>query len=164
MIISLGCVAIVSWIGFGVYKSPYVNGWRWLLASQGVFLVVALLVLSFVMDSPRWYYVKGRNAEGDESLCRLHGKPIDDVVVQRQRSEMLAAVRIESADTERLTLKKLFTFPDKTETKVPTRVWLSIILAQGGPMWGVQLMVYCRCSIKDNLQCGVAYADTQPRW
>lgn len=86
---------------------------------------ISLGILTFTLDSPRYYYSKGLINEGDESLSRLLDAPIDDPTVQLHRNEPLAAIRIENSESERLSLKILFTIPDRTETKVIQRVWLS---------------------------------------
>lgn len=41
------------------------------------------------------YYAKGRAAEGDAVLSRLHALPIDHENVQTQRAEILEAIKLE---------------------------------------------------------------------
>lgn len=147
----MAVITVVSWLGYGVTYAPYRHGWRLLLAGQGPWLVISLAILHFVKDSPRFYYSKFRIAEGDDSLMRLHGKPIDDPEVSRQRSQILASVRIEKADAELLTWKSMFTFRDKTNTKVKTRIWLSWILQPAIPLFGGNLIVYYGKSILSSL-------------
>lgn len=102
---------------------------------QLIFLISAVVVFHGVMESPRFLYAKHRDEEGDESLCRLLGLPLEDEMVQSQKAAILAGVQLEEEDAkDSLTIGKLF--KDTSETRVSTRIWLSWAIALGAPLYG----------------------------
>jgi hypothetical protein len=54
-------------------------------------------MLSTFVDklNSRWYYARGRIAEGDDVLSRLHDKPIEHPDIQETKREVFAAIAIE---------------------------------------------------------------------
>lgn len=140
---AVAAISVVAWLGLGVYKSPFYNGWRVLLSSQAIFVLVPIVIFHGVLESPRWLYAKGRIQEGDASLERLCGKSVSDPTVKAQRDEILAAIRLEEADTRRITTASFFR-RDKTETKVIKRIWISWLLQVGKPFFGGNLITYCK--------------------
>ncbi|KAK0183854.1 hypothetical protein F5146DRAFT_1146719 [Armillaria mellea] len=122
-----------------------------------------------VLESPRWLYAKGRIQEGDASLERLCGKSVSDPTVKARRNEILAAIRLEEADTRKITTSAFFR-KDKTEaccnrlsgfpssstlthfqTKVIKRIWISWLLQVGKPFFGGNLITYYGKSIISTL-------------
>ncbi|PBK88904.1 MFS general substrate transporter [Armillaria gallica] len=167
--LSVAAISVVAWLGLGVYKSPFYNGWRVLLSSQAIFVLVPIVIFHGVLESPRWLYAKGRIQEGDASLERLCGKSVSDPTVKAQRDEILAAIRLEEADTRRITTASFFR-RDKTEaccnqllaflspstltqfqTKVIKRIWISWLLQVGKPFFGGNLITYYGKSIISTL-------------
>ncbi|KAK0216998.1 general substrate transporter [Armillaria fumosa] len=147
---AVAAISVVAWLGLGVYKSPFYNGWRVLLSSQAIFVLVPIVIFHGVLESPRWLYAKGRVQEGDASLERLCGKSVSDPIVKAQRDEILAAIRLEEADTRRITTASFFR-KDKTETKVIKRIWISWLLQVGKPFFGGNLITYYGKSIISTL-------------
>lgn len=148
--LSVAAISVVAWIGLGVYKSPFYHGWRVLLSSQAIFVLVPIVIFHGVLESPRWLYAKGRIQEGDASLERLCGKSVSDPIVKAQRDEILAAIRLEEADTRRITTASFFR-NDTTETKVVKRIWISWLLQVGKPFFGGNLITYYGKSIISTL-------------
>ncbi|KIY72315.1 general substrate transporter [Cylindrobasidium torrendii FP15055 ss-10] len=144
--LSVAAISIVAWLGLGVYKSPYDQGWRILLASQAVFVIVPIVILHGALESPRWFYAKGRMDEGDESLERLLGKSISDPELQAQRKEMIAAIRLEEQESLQITFTSMFK-RDTTETKITKRIWISWLMQMGKPFFGGNLITYYGKSI-----------------
>ncbi|KAF9026723.1 general substrate transporter [Hymenopellis radicata] len=144
--LAVSAISIVAWIGFGVYQSPFQNGWRVLLASQAVFILVPIVIFHGVLESPRWLYAKGRIEEGDASLERLNGKTLDDPEVKAQKAELIKALQLEAEDSASINLAAFFK-KDTTETKVVRRIWISWILQVGRPFYGGNLITYYGKSI-----------------
>ncbi|KAF8913375.1 hypothetical protein CPB85DRAFT_1434015 [Mucidula mucida] len=144
--LAVAAISIVAWIGFGVYKSPFENGWRVLLASQAVFILIPIVIFHGVLESPRWLYAKGRFEEGDASLERLNGKTLNDPEVKAQKVELIMALRLEAEDSVSINLAAFFK-KDTTETKVVRRIWVSWILQVGKPFFGGSLITYYGKSI-----------------
>ena len=76
---------------------PSSFAWRWPIAFQGVFLVIILVTLPFLPESPRWLAQNDRIDEAVEVFARLEGKGVnkDDPIVLLQRDEVMASVRQE---------------------------------------------------------------------
>ncbi|SJL09320.1 uncharacterized protein ARMOST_12697 [Armillaria ostoyae] len=145
--LSVAAISVVAWLGLGVYKSPFYHGWRVLLSSQAIFVLVPIVIFHGVLESPRWLYAKGRIQEGDASLERLCGKSVSDPTVKAQRDEILAAIRLEEADTPFSSPSTLTHF----QTKVIKRIWISWLLQVGKPFFGGNLITYYGKSIISTL-------------
>lgn len=76
---------------------PSSFAWRWPIAFQGVFLILILVTLPFLPESPRWLAQHDRLQEAANVFARLEGKgvSIDHPSVVRQRDEVKAAVQQE---------------------------------------------------------------------
>ncbi|KAM0803762.1 general substrate transporter [Usnea florida] len=76
---------------------PSSFAWRWPIAFQGVFLVIILMTLPFLPESPRWLAQHDKIDEAVEVFARLEGKGVskDHPSVIIQRDEVMASVRQE---------------------------------------------------------------------
>lgn len=76
---------------------PSSFAWRWPIAFQGVFLVVILVALPFLPESPRWLIAHDRIEEATEVFARLEGKHATphDAHIIRERDIVLASVEHE---------------------------------------------------------------------
>ena len=76
---------------------PSSFGWRWPIAFQGAFMVVILLTLPFLPESPRWLIHKGRVEEATDVFARLGGphSTINDPQVLKERDDVIASVEEE---------------------------------------------------------------------
>lgn len=74
---------------------PSSFGWRWPIAFQGVFMVLILLGLPFLPESPRWLVHKGRIEEATSVFAILSGNSVDDPQTLLERDEIVASVEEE---------------------------------------------------------------------
>lgn len=76
---------------------PSSFAWRWPIAFQGVFLVIILIALPILPESPRWLAQHDRLEEAVEIFARLEGRDvsIEHPSVIRQRDEVKASVQQE---------------------------------------------------------------------
>jgi len=85
-------------------------------------------------DTPRWYYAKGRNTEGDGVLSRLHNKPIDHPDVMLQRQEILMSIRLEEEEMNRFRITSLIW--DTTDLRAGRRIRIAFYLLAIQQMMG----------------------------
>lgn len=78
---------------------PSSFAWRWPIAFQGFFLIIILLMLPLLPESPRWLVQKDRLDEAVTVFARLEGKgvSIDHPNVVRQRDDVQKSVQQELA-------------------------------------------------------------------
>ena len=78
---------------------PSSFAWRWPIACQGVFLVIILIALPSLPESPRWLVQHDRLEEAVEAFARLEGKGVstEHPSVIHQRDEVTASVQQELA-------------------------------------------------------------------
>ena len=78
---------------------PSSFAWRWPIAFQGVFLIMILLSLPFLPESPRWLVQHDRLEEAVDVLARLEGKDVgpEDPKVIHMREEIMSSVQQEAA-------------------------------------------------------------------
>lgn len=70
---------IQGWVGFGFYfwSTGGSNTWRPPMALAMVWPLLLLIGLPFLPESPRWLCMKGRDAEAEQLLLRLHSDATD---------------------------------------------------------------------------------------
>lgn len=70
---------IQGWVGFGFYfwSTGGSNTWRPPMALAMVWPLLLLIGLPFLPESPRWLCMKGRDAEAERLLLRLHSYATD---------------------------------------------------------------------------------------
>lgn len=79
---------------------PSSFAWRWPIAFQGAFLVMILVALPFLPESPRWLVQHDRIEEAATVLARLEGQTLGGPghpSVVRQSEEILTSVQQEAA-------------------------------------------------------------------
>lgn len=76
---------------------PSSFAWRWPIAFQGVFLLIILIALPVLPESPRWLAQHDRLEEAVDIFARLEGKDVSigHPSVIRQRDEIKASVQQE---------------------------------------------------------------------
>lgn len=116
---SLG-TALAYWVDFGMVFASGQAVWRFPVAFQIVWSILSASFIWGLPDTPRWYYAKGMIEQGDAVLGRLHGLPIDDLVVEQTKSQILASLELERSDTEGLRVKDFFW--DTSNTRSARRI------------------------------------------
>ncbi|SPO07193.1 related to sugar transport protein STL1 [Cephalotrichum gorgonifer] len=75
---------IAYWVDYGCIYGPDDFSWRFPIAFQCCFAIVAIILCLGLPESPRWLFTKDRHDEGMRVLAALDGKPVDDVEVRTQ--------------------------------------------------------------------------------
>ncbi|GAA5883665.1 hypothetical protein JCM16303_004754 [Sporobolomyces ruberrimus] len=84
------------WVAYGFASVTGPIGWRIPLALQGCFVLITIVCLFFMPESPRWLMEAGRTEEGRMILERLHGADYANAATE----EILQAIAIERAAEE----------------------------------------------------------------
>lgn len=127
-------IAVAYWIDYGFVQLNSQISWRFPIAFQSFFAILSLLGMLLLPDTPRWYYAKGRLAEGDSVLARLHDLPLDHAHVQQQRGEIMTSIELEELEENKLSIKTLLW--DKTELRVGLRIRISFMILSLQQMMG----------------------------
>lgn len=126
-------VALAYWLDFGVAHSTR-QLWRFPIAFQGFFAILSGAGMLFLPDTPRWYYAKGRNGEGDDVLYRLWDRPLDDPHVQGMRSEILASIKLEAEEEHKFNVMDLVW--DRSDLRAGKRIRISFLILSIQQMMG----------------------------
>jgi sugar porter (SP) family MFS transporter len=92
-------IFIAYWIDYGFAQ---VNGpaqWRFPVGFQMFFIVIILVLIGFLPETPRWLHKKGRHAEADAITARLVGTSVsvEDPRVVKLSKEIQDSIELESA-------------------------------------------------------------------
>ena len=120
-------VALAYWVDLGFVQGLDRHPWLWRipLAMQSLFAIFSATLLLMLPDTPRWYYARGRDAEGDSVLARLHALPVEHEAVQFVRQEIKASIE-EEAGTGKISFMILFW--DNTELQYGRRLRTSFLI------------------------------------
>ncbi|KAH6663991.1 general substrate transporter [Plectosphaerella plurivora] len=133
--------AIAYWVDFGFTRMDNQISWRIPIGLQCLFATVAGSMTLLLPDTPRWYYVRGRIQEGDETLSRLIDTPIDDPRVHHMRESILASIALEESSKER-GFHILDLVWDRSDLRVGRRIRISFLILAIQQMMGINLSVY----------------------
>jgi hypothetical protein len=120
-------VALAYWIDLGFVQGLDRHPWLWRipLAMQACFAIFSAVLLFMLPDTPRWYYARGKEAQGDRVLARLHALPVEHKSVQTVKAEILASMEEEN-DTGKISIVTLFW--DNTELQFGRRLRTSFLI------------------------------------
>ncbi|KAK0634417.1 general substrate transporter [Bombardia bombarda] len=86
-------------LNYAFYFHPGAAQWRFPLAFQCVFAIYILALAPFLPDTPRWLLRHDETPDrGLSVLARLRGKSEDDHAVQREMTEILNVISLESKE------------------------------------------------------------------
>ncbi|KAH6632880.1 general substrate transporter [Boeremia exigua] len=132
--------AIAYWIDFGFTRMTNQISWRFPIALQCVFALVAGACMFVLPDTPRWYYAKGRIEEGDKIMANLFDADINDARVQETKQAILASVLLEQQEENGFRIMDLFW--DTSDLRVGRRIRISFLILAIQQMMGINLSVY----------------------
>ncbi|KIW13728.1 hypothetical protein PV08_08919 [Exophiala spinifera] len=144
-------IVIAYWMNYGFFHLTGQIVWRFPVAFQAVFAIFTVIALTWLPESPRYLYSKGRHEEADEVMSALKGLPLEDEAVQAERAEILAAIALEEHFGE-YNLKTIFY--DKSGQKIPIRIALACIIQMIQQLPGVNIVIYYSSTVF--LQLGIS--------
>lgn len=143
-------VALAYWVDLGFVQGLHKHAWLWRipLAMQCCFAIFSAILIAFLPDTPRWYYARGREAEGDSVLARLHGLPVEHESVQMVRDEILASIKEQDDDG---VISFWLLFWDNSELQFGRRLRTSFLINWAQQFLGINMLVYFSTQIFSNL-------------
>ncbi|KAH6995213.1 general substrate transporter [Ilyonectria destructans] len=144
--VAVTCVFLVSgaaiayWIDFGFTRLENQISWRLPIALQVLFAVCAGGLTLLLPDTPRWYYAKGYEAKGDETLGRIFDTDITDDRVIKMKESILASIKLEESDERQFRIIDLVW--DRTNLRAGRRIRISFLILAIQQMMGINLSVY----------------------
>lgn len=81
--------------GMSFVASPPGIAWRLPISCQMIFAFIVVFLVFGLPESPRYCYQKGRNEEALRILCDVYDREPDDVRIQSEQADVLAALEIE---------------------------------------------------------------------
>ncbi|KAK0964457.1 hypothetical protein LTR91_012096 [Friedmanniomyces endolithicus] len=144
-------VALAYWVDLGFVQGLEQHPWLWRipLAMQSCFAIFSATLLFFLPDTPRWYYARGRNAEGDSVLARLYALPVEHEHVQLVRAEVMASLQEENDTADKFNFWLLFW--DNSELQFGRRLRTSFLILWAQQFLGINMLVYFSTQIFSNL-------------
>lgn len=136
-------IPIAYWLDYGFTRMTNQVSWRFPIAFQAFFAITSGLVMLFLPDTPRWYYAKGKAAEGDRVLSKLHDQPIDHPAVQKMKQEILSTLKLESEEKNKFNLLGLIW--DTSDLRVGRRIRVAFMVLSIQQMMGKLLF----CATKE---------------
>ncbi|KAK4706068.1 hypothetical protein P7C70_g131, partial [Phenoliferia sp. Uapishka_3] len=103
-------VAISYWItyGFQVHFPGTTIQWRFPIAFQLIPSFVMLVLLFFIVESPRWLIYKGRDEEAIVNMAWARKRSVTDSRVQEEIAEITAAIKEEQEATSGASIKEVW--------------------------------------------------------
>ncbi|MCJ1414246.1 hypothetical protein MMC32_000572 [Xylographa parallela] len=141
---SLG-TALAYWVDFGMVFANSQAVWRFPVAFQIFWSLCTIAVIFPNPDTPRYYYAKGRIADGDALLERLYVESITTTEVQQAKLSILASLELERADSASLRIKDFFW--DTSEMQAARRIRTGMILIGVAYLMGIDMIFYYMTTI-----------------
>ncbi|KAF4535454.1 Sugar transporter [Lasiodiplodia theobromae] len=138
-------IALAYWVDFGMTFTTGQVVWRFPVALQIMWSLLTMAFLYPTPDTPRYYYARGRNEQGDSTLERLYGKTLTDPEVEQSRKDILASIELEKVATASLRLKDFFW--DTSDLQAARRIRTGVILVGIGYLIGTDMVYYYMTTI-----------------
>lgn len=117
------------------------------IAMQSIFSIMSGGSMFFLPDTPRWYYIRDRLAEGDRTLSRLYGVYRKDVInhndfpeIQAMKATIMENFKVEEEPENKLTWLSIIW--DNTPLRVGRRVRISFMILAIQQSMGINMLVY----------------------
>lgn len=101
---------------------------------QILFAVCAGSLTLLLPDTPRWYYAKGYESKGDETLGQIFDTEITDDRVIKMKESILASIRLEESDERQFRILDLIW--DRTNLRAGRRIRIAFLVLAIQQMMG----------------------------
>ncbi|CAI7657559.1 unnamed protein product [Penicillium crustosum] len=99
--LNVGGYCIVNWINYGLSFRGGAIAWRMPIALQLTFVIILLVTIPWLPESPRWLMTQAREDEAIEVLACVEATSIDDPVIITQRDEIKFSITYERENAVR---------------------------------------------------------------
>ncbi|KAH7318946.1 general substrate transporter [Rhexocercosporidium sp. MPI-PUGE-AT-0058] len=132
-------IAFTNWMNLGFTYVPNSDvSWRFPLAFQNFFAILAICLLYCMPESPRWLCLKDRHGEAQVIIARLEKKPLNDpAVVQALR--LLADTVAHEIKVEKVSWTEVFS---NGEQQTFRRIALGAGTSLMQQLGGINMVVY----------------------
>ncbi|KAA8646687.1 sugar porter family MFS transporter [Aspergillus tanneri] len=133
-------IVITNWMNYGfTYIPNHPVSWRFPLAFQCFFAIIAIAMVLVAPESPRWLVMRDRVEEAQKILARLAGKPSNNTEVMDEIQYLVATVLHEGEVQNSVSVREVFSSREQMTIR-------RILLGAGTPffqqMGGVNVIAY----------------------
>ncbi|MFT5999848.1 MAG: SP family arabinose:H+ symporter-like MFS transporter [Neolewinella sp.] len=128
--------------------------WRWMLGLEFFPAILYFILLFFVPRSPRWLFLKGKTAEAEQVLVRLHG----ETAARREADEIIASMAKDAASEQKTSIWDLFA------PKLRFILWVGIAIGILQQVTGINAIYFYATSIFKQTGIGTDAAFTSGVW
>ena len=130
---------------FGFTRMTNQVSWRFPIGFQCLFALTSFSGMIFLPDTPRWYFAKGRNAEGDSVLQSLHDKPLEHPDVQHMKDEILASIELEETSEAKFNVLDLIW--DRSDIRAGRRIRVAYLVLAIQQLMGIKYVAVFLSSV-----------------
>lgn len=139
LVLVIGGIMLTNWMNLGF---TYVQGndvsWRFPLAFQTFFALLAIFLVACMPESPRWLCMKGRHEEAQTIIARLQAKHRDDECVT-EALQLIVAMVTHEQELAKVGWREIFSNGEQqTFRRVALGAGTSIMQQMGG----INVVVY----------------------
>ncbi|CAM1500395.1 Fc.00g095570.m01.CDS01 [Cosmosporella sp. VM-42] len=133
-------IVLASYYNIGMYFTTGPAVWRAPIASQLIFIIVQVILVWILPESPRWLTKHGRHQEAVDILAQLKGRdvPLDDPSVQQTKADFDNVLALEQFDGP-WSIKECFA---SGPLKIRRRYMLAIGIQAMQQLSGINVLVY----------------------
>ena len=136
--------SLAYWVDFGMVFATGQVVWRFPVAFQIVIAALSMALILPLPDTPRWYYARGREADGDATLGNLCVGQ-NEKLFDTTKSEILASIELEKVNNEGLRFKDFFY--DTSATQAARRIRTGMIMLALAYLQGIDFLFYYTTTI-----------------
>ncbi|OBT82912.1 hypothetical protein VE02_08972 [Pseudogymnoascus sp. 03VT05] len=139
LVLVIGGIMLTNWMNLGfTYVQDNDVSWRFPIAFQNFFALLAIFLVACMPESPRWLCMKGRHEEAQTIIARLQAKHRDDESVT-EALQLIVAMVTHEQELAKVGWREIFSNGEQqTFRRVALGAGTSIMQQMGG----INVVVY----------------------